>query len=279
MLTAHEQNAIDRANASGAKPVVFVHGLWLLPSSWDRWKALFEENGYVGLAPGWPDDPETVQEARRSPEVFARKTVQQVTDHYLEAIAKLDRRPAVVGHSFGGLITMKIAGVGAADGAVAIDSAPFRGVLPLPRESLKSASPVLRDPRNRRKAVSLTFEQFRFGWANHVDEDEARRLYDEYHVPAPGTPLFQAATANLNPFTEAKVDSRNPARGPLLIIAGVGDNTTPPAIQKAILKLQNRNPGTTEYAELPERGHSLVIDHGWEEVAQVALSFLTKVAT
>jgi pimeloyl-ACP methyl ester carboxylesterase len=274
MITPREQEQIDRANTSNATPVVFVHGLWLLPSSWDAWAALFEENGYVALTPGWPDDPDTVAEAHAHPEVFAHKMVQQITDHYLEVIGELERPPVVIGHSFGGLISMKIAGEGVSRGTVAIDSAPFRGVLPLPVESLKAAFPVLGNLGNRTKAITLTFEQFQFGWVNHVDEAEGRRLYEEYHVPASGAPLFQAATANLNPFTEAKADVHNPDRGPLLVIAGVGDNTAPPAIQKAIVKEQRKNPGVTEYRELPDRGHSLVIDHGWPEVAQLALDFL-----
>jgi non-heme chloroperoxidase len=277
MITAREKAEIDRANASGLKPIVFVHGLWLLPSSWDRWKELFEQNGFIALAPGRPDDPDTVEEAHKHPEVFAHKMVQQITDHYLEVLALLSQKPAVIGHSFGGLITMKIAGEGVAYGAVAIDAAPFRGVLPLPAESLKSAAPVLSNLSNRNKAITLTFEQFQFGWANHLDETEARELYDTFHVPASGAPLFQAATANLNPFTEAKADTKNPERGPLLIVSGVGDNTAPPAIQKAAFKQQSKNPGVTEYIEIPDRGHSLVIDHGWYEVANVSLAFLSRV--
>src|SRR6478736_1176215 len=219
-MTNLEQQQVDRANASGLKPVVFVHGLWLLSSSWDRWRALYEENGYTTLAPTWPDDPESVDEARRSPEVFAKKMVRQVTEHYLDAIGQLTIKPAVVGHSFGGLIAQRIAGTGASAVTVAIDPAPFRGVLPLPASALKSAAPVIANPANAKRAVSLTFDEFRFGWANAVDEDEARQLFDTFHVAASGVPLFQAATANLNPFTEAKVDTKNPDRGPLLIISG-----------------------------------------------------------
>jgi non-heme chloroperoxidase len=275
VITAREQLEIDRANASGMPAVVFVHGLWLLGSSWDAWRRYFEERGYATLAPGWPDDPETIAEAHREPDVFARKMVAQVTDHYLAIIAELGAKPAVIGHSFGGLIAQKIAGEGAASVTVSIDGAPFRGVLPLPASSLKSAAPVLGNPANARRAVSLTFEQFLFGWANHVDEAEARELYETYHVPASGAPLFQAATANLNPFTEAKADVRTPHRGPLLIVAGVGDNTAPPAIQKAAFAQQRKNPGVTEYIEIPDRGHSLTIDHGWRDVAQVAYDFVS----
>jgi non-heme chloroperoxidase len=275
-LTTHEQQEIDRANASGLQPVVFVHGLWLLSSSWDRWRALFEEQGYTTLAPGWPDDPETVEEAKRDPEVFAHKHIKQVTDYYVSAISQLKTKPAVIGHSFGGLIAQRLAGEGVSAVTVAIDPAPFRGVLPLPLSALKSASAVLGNPLNYTRAVPLTYEQFRFSFANAVDESEAHELYETYSVPAPGAPLFQAATANLNPWTEAQVDTKNPERGPLLIISGEHDNTVPWAIAHASYMQQQKNPGETEIKEIPDRGHSLTIDHGWRGVAETARAFIAK---
>jgi len=273
-ITAHEQRDIDRANASGLRPIVFVHGLWLPSSSWERWRALFEENGYTTLAPGWPDDPETVAEAQHDPEVFANKSIKQATDHYVDAISQLTTKPAVIGHSFGGLIAQRLAGLGVAAVTVAIDPAPFRGVLPLPFSALKSASAVIGNPANYHRAVPLTFEQFRFGFANAVSESEAHELYETFAVPAPGKPLFQAATANLNPWTEDTVDTKNPARGPLLIISGEKDNTVPWAIANASYQRQQRNAAVTEIKEIPNRGHSLTIDHGWKEVADTALAFV-----
>ena len=269
---------IDRANSTDRTPVVFVHGLWLLPSSWDRWAALFDEAGYPGITPGWPDDPETVDEAKAHPEAFAHKMIGQVADHFAEVIGRLKKKPVVVGHSFGGLITQMLAGRGLAAVSVAIDPAPFRGVLPLPLSSLKSAAPVLGNPANRGRAVALTFEQFKYGWANALGEDEARDLYQTYHVPASGAPLFQAATANLNPWTEAKVDTKNPERGPLLIIDGAKDNTVPWAIADASYKKQKANKSVTEITEVPNRGHSLTIDSGWREVAEMALAFVRRFA-
>ena len=274
VATTDEQ--IDHANASGLAPVVFIHGLWLLPSSWDRWAAVFEEAGYAALTPGWPDDPETVEAANANPEVFAHKTVGQVADHYAEVIGRLEKKPAVIGHSFGGLLTQIVAGRGLSAVSVAIDPAPFRGVLPLPISALKSAAPVLGNPANRNRAVPLTYEQFRFAFANAVDEDEAKELYETFAVPASGAPLFQAATANLNPWTEAKVDSENPARGPLLIISGEKDHTVPWAIANASYKKQARNEGVTEIVEIPDRGHALTIDSGWREVADKALAFVKR---
>ncbi len=272
--TTSEQ--VELANATGLAPVVFIHGLWLLPNSWDRWSGVFEEAGYATVTPGWPDDPETVEEANANPEVFAHKTVGQVADHYAEVIGGLEKKPAVIGHSFGGLLTQMIAGRGLSAASVAIDPAPFRGVLPLPISALKSASPVLGNPANYNRAVPLTYDQFRFGFANAVSEDEAKELYETFAVPASGKPLFQAATANLNPWTEAKVDSKNPNRGPLLIISGEKDNTVPWAIANASYKKQNRNEGVTEIAEMPNRGHALVIDSGWREVADKALAFIRR---
>jgi pimeloyl-ACP methyl ester carboxylesterase len=255
---------------------VFIHGLWLLPSSWQRWAEVFEEAGYTALTPGWPDDPDTVEQANANPEVFAHKTVGQVADHFDEVIRTLTKKPAVIGHSFGGLLAQIIAGRGLAAVTVAVDPAPFRGVLPLPISALKSSRPVLGNPANRNHAVPLTYEQFRFAFANAVSEEEAKELYETYAVPASGAPLFQAATANLNPWTEAKVKTKNPDRGPLLIISGEKDNTVPWSIANASFKRQHRNKGVTEIVEIPNRGHALTIDNGWREVADTALAFVKR---
>jgi len=276
-ISEYEAQQIAAANTAGRTPVVFIHGLWLLPSSWDRWSRFFEEAGYVALSPGWPDDPQTVEEANANPEVMAKKTVGEVADHFQEAIEGLERKPAVIGHSFGGLLAQIIAGRGLSAVSVAIDPAPFRGVLPLPISALKSSSPVLGNPANRNRAVPLTYEQFRYGFANAVSEDEAKQLYNEFAVPAPGAPLFQAATANLNPWTEAKVNSKNPERGPLLIVSGEQDHTVPWTIANASFKKQKRNEeSVTEIVEIPDRGHALTIDSGWREVAQTALDFVKR---
>jgi pimeloyl-ACP methyl ester carboxylesterase len=235
-----------------------------------------EEAGYATLTPAWPDDPETVEEARANPQVFANKTVGQVAEHVEEVIEKLSGKPALIGHSFGGLLTQIIAGRGLSAASVAIDPAPFRGVLPLPISSLRSAMPVLMNPANRHRAVTLTLDQFKYGWANAVSEGEAKQLHETFHVAAPGAPLFQAATANLNPWTEAKVDHKNPERGPLLLISGGNDHTVPWAITNASFKKQRHNNGVTEIVEIPNRGHALTIDGGWREVADTALAFIKR---
>ena len=277
-ISVAERAQIQRANISGLHPVVFVHGLWLLPGSWQRWAEAFEEAGYIALMPDWPDDPATVAEANANPGVMAGKTVGQVADHFSAVIAQLERKPAVIGHSFGGLLAQILAGRGLSAVTVAIDQAPFRGVLPLPLSALKAAWPVLNKPSNRHRAVPLSYEQFRFAFANAVGEMEAQALYRDYAVPGSGAPLFQAAAANLNPWTEAQVDTLNQERGPLLVISGEKDNTVPWAVANAAFRQQQANPGLTEIVEMPGRGHSLTIDSGWREVADTALAFVRRFA-
>ncbi len=275
-VTDQEAQQIDRANEIGRPPVVFVHGLWLLANSWEGWAASFEAAGYTALTPGWPDDPATVDEARADPDIFAGKTLKQIADHYVEVISRLAAKPAVIGHSFGGLLTEIIAGRGLAAVSVAISPAPFRGVLPIPITALKASWPVLRNPANRNRAVPLSYEQFRYAFANAVSEQEARRLYEAFSVPGSGGTTFQAATANLNPWTEAKVDTRSPERGPLLIISADQDHTVPWSIANASFKKQRRNAGVTEIAMIPNRGHSLTFDSGSREVADRALAFVKR---
>jgi non-heme chloroperoxidase len=275
-VTPREAEQVERANAGGKTPAVFIHGLWLLPSSWDRWAELFEEAGYAALTPSWPDDPETIDEARANPDAFAGKTLGQVADHVAEIIGSLDKKPAVLGHSTGGLLAQILADRGLSAATVAIDPGPFRGVLPLPVSSLRSAAPVLTNPRNRNRAVTLTLEQFKYGWANALSDEEAAEIYEAYHVAGPGVALMQMANANLNPRTEAKLDPANPDRGPLLIIDGEKDHTVPWAIANASYKRQRRNPAVTEITKVPNRGHSLTIDSGWREVADTALQFVQR---
>ena len=277
-ISEREKREMEAANASGNTPVVFIHGLWLLPSSWDSWAELFTQAGYAPVTPDWPDDPESVEEARANPEVLAKKTLGQIADHTTEIIAGLDEKPAVIGHSTGGLLAQMLAGRGLSAATVAIDPGVFRGVLPLPASVLKGVGPFLVNPLTRRRALTLTFDQFTYGWANALDETEAKKLYDTFHVAGSGIALVQMGNANLNPWTEAKVDTKSPDRGPLLIIDGEKDHTVPWAIANAAYKRQRRNQGVTEIVKIPNRGHSLTIDHGWREVAQTALDFVKRYA-
>jgi pimeloyl-ACP methyl ester carboxylesterase len=275
-ITEHEAEQVEKANATGKQPVVFVHGLWLLPSSWDRWATVFKRAGYVTLTPGWPDDPETVAEAKEHPEVFAHKTIGQIADHFDEVISGLKQKPAVIGHSFGGLLSQMLAGRGLSAATVVFDSAPFRGILPLPISTLKSGKPVLGNPANRGRAIPLTYDQFRYSFANTVDEDEAMQLYNEFSVPGAGVPLFQAASANLNPWSEAKVNTKNPERGPMLIAYGTEDHVSPKPIAEAIFKKQEKNEGVTELVALEGASHGLTIDRTWRKSCDTALEFVKR---
>jgi non-heme chloroperoxidase len=275
-ISGRENREIEAANGSGNTPVVFIHGLWLLPSSWDRWGQFFSAAGYAPLTPDWPDDPGTVAEARANPELLAKKTLKQIADHATEIISALDKKPVVMGHSTGGLLAQMLAGRGLSAATVAIDPGVFRGVLPLPVSVLKGVGPFLVNPSTRGRAITLTFDQFKYGWVNVLGEKEARELYDTYHVAGSGIALVQMGNANLNPWTEAKVNTKNPDRGPLLIIDGEQDHTVPWAIANAAYKRQRRNSGVTEIVKIPNRSHSLTIDHGWQEVAQTALDFVKR---
>jgi pimeloyl-ACP methyl ester carboxylesterase len=275
-ISEREAQQVENANASGRTPIVLIHGLWVLPSSWNNWVEYFEQEGYPGVTPDWPDDPETVEEARANPDVLAKKTLKQVADHTEEVIGRLTKKPAVMGHSTGGLLAQMVADRGLSAATVAIDPGPFRGVLPLPVSTLRVSAPVLRNPLNRGRAVALTLDQFKYGWANALSDEEAKQLYETYHVAAPGVALMQMANANFNPWTEAKLDPKNRDRGPLLIIDGEKDHIVPWAIANASYKRQRRNPAVTEIVKIPNRGHSLTIDSGWREVAETALDFVKR---
>ena len=258
------------------RPAVFVHGLWLHASSWDPWLELFREAGYAPTAPGWPGDSDTVEETRQNPSKVAGKGIDEVVDHYAQIIRGLEAPPVVIGHSFGGLIAQRLLGQDLAAAAVAIDAAPIKGVLNLPVSALRVASIALRKPANRNLAVSLTKEEFRYGFGNAVPEQESAELYDRWSVPSPGKPLFEAALANFTPRSPAKVDTGNKTRGPLLLTAGGRDHTVPKAITHSTRKLYHKSPAITDLIEFHDRGHSLTIDHGWHEVADTALSFITR---
>src|SRR5262245_32462873 len=244
-ISKREKQEIEAANTSGRTPVVFIHGLWLLPSSWAKWADFFKQAGYAPVTPDWPDDPETVDRARANPTVLARKTLKQVADHTIEIINALKKKPVVMGHSTGGLLAQMLAGRGLSAATVAIDPGVFRGVLPLPASVLKGVGPFLLNPLTRGRAITLTFDQFKYGWTNALDENESKQLYDTLHVAGSGIALAQMGNANLNPWTESKVDTKNPNRGPLLIIDGEKDHTVPWAIANAAYKRQRRNPDVT----------------------------------
>jgi non-heme chloroperoxidase len=177
--------------APASTPVVFVHGLWLHADSWSAWIDLFREAGYAPSAPGWPGDSSTVAETRAQPDRVAGHGIDDVVDHYAGIIGELDAKPIVVGHSFGGLIVQRLLGQGLAAAGVAIDPAPIKGVVYLPPSALRVASVALRNPLNRKRAVTLTPGQFRYGFGNALSAGESNELYEHWTIPSPGRPLFE----------------------------------------------------------------------------------------
>jgi pimeloyl-ACP methyl ester carboxylesterase len=259
---------------SDQPPVVFIHGLWLHSTSWNPWAESFREKGFPVLAPEWPGVPDSIDAARKSPDGQAGKGITDVVDHYAGILRSLDRKPIVIGHSFGGLIAQKLLGQDLAAAAVAIDPAPIKGVLVLPPAQLKAAFPVFRNPANRKRTVSLTPEQFRYAFGNAVPEQESNELHAAWTIPAPGRPLFEAAFANFSRHSPAAVDTANTVRGPLLLISGGADHTVPDSVTRATFKRYKDSSAVTELRQFPDRGHSLTIDHGWPEIADAALTWL-----
>ena len=254
--------------------VVFIHGLWLHSTSWQPWIDLFTEHGYTCSAPGWPGEPDTVDTAREQPDAVAGLGIDDVVDHYASLISVLPTPPVLIGHSFGGMIAEKLLGNDAAAATIAIDAAQIKGVLPLPLSALRSTLPVFKNPANRHRSVSLTADQFRYGFGNAIPAEESDAIWERWAVPAPGKPLFEAATANFSPHSPAAVNTGNEGRGPLLLMMGGQDHTVPESITKATLKQYRHSDAKTELVEFADRGHSLVVDHGWRDIADGCLSWL-----
>ena len=261
---------------SNKNPIVFVHGLWLHAESWNLWIEFFRAHGYEAAAASWPGDAETTEATRKHASAVAGFGVGEIADHIAKQLKAFDKKPILIGHSFGGLLVQNLLGRDLAAAAVAIDPAPIKGVPELPLSALKSSFPILRNPGNWKRAVSLTEAEFRYGFTNAVSEQEARELYAKYAMPAPGRPLFQAATATLNPNSATKINIANTTRGPLLLISGLADNTVPPVLVKSTLRAYRKSPAVTEYREFANRGHSLTIDSGWQEIAEHILNWLTE---
>jgi pimeloyl-ACP methyl ester carboxylesterase len=263
-----------RMETTVATPVLFIHGLWLHASSWDDWVQLFRDAGYEPVAPGWPGDAATVEETRANPDAVAGHGIDDVVDHYARIIDGLATKPILIGHSFGGMIAQKLLGQDRARAAIAIDAAQIKGVLPVPLSALRATLPVFKNPANKHRAVSLTAEQFRFAFGNAIPDEESDQLFERWTIPAPGRPLFEAASANFTPHSPAQVDTGNQSRGPLLLIASGKDHTVPESVTRATLKQYRHSAAVTDLRTFPDRGHSLTIDSGWSELAETCLTWL-----
>ncbi|MDY0749008.1 alpha/beta hydrolase [Paucibacter sp. R3-3] len=255
-------------------PVIFIHGMWLHASSWEPWMRRFKKAGYVPMAPGWPGEPEDINNARRCPALVANKGIEDIAAHFRKIMAPLGSKPILIGHSFGGLLAQKLLGEGLARAAIAIDPAQIKGVLPLPFSQLRAGLPALGNPFNKSRSVALTAKQFRFGFGNAITEDESNELFEKWAIPSPARGLFEVAFANFNPRAASAVNTRNESRGPLLLISGGADNTVPDVTTRATYRQYRKSAAVTDMQRFDDRGHSLVIDHGWEAVARDCLRWL-----
>jgi len=261
------------ASATKPNPVIFIHGLWIHSAAWQPWMELFGSLGYSASAPGWPGDAATVAETRENADALNDVGIRQIVEHYAEMIGTPEVKPILVGHSFGGLIAQELLANGVAAAAVAIDPAPIKGVKALPFAQLRSTLPVLGNPANKHRTVSLTAKQFHYSFGNALSEDESDELHDKWAIPGPGRPLFEDAGANFSRHSPAKVDTHLAERGPLLLTSGTEDHTVPLKVTKEVFSLYSKGPSDTEFHEFDGRGHSLTIDNGWKDVAEISLKW------
>lgn len=271
--TASDLAFLTEANQSDRTPVLFVHGLWLHSTSWQRWVDHFTARGFVAYAPGWPSDAETVAETRANASALGGVGIEQITERYRQLIAHLDRKPVLIGHSFGGLIVQKLLGENLGAAAVAIDAAQGKGVFALPLVQLWNALPVLANPAQYKGTNAQSKDRFASAFGNAITRTESDMIHDQYTIPAPGRPLFESGTANILPGTPAAIRV-NAERGPLLVIGGGKDHTVPAATTRRIFRTYRNATTVNEYKEFPDRGHSLVVDTGWKEIADYALEWL-----
>ena len=260
------------SDPAGTETIVLIHGMWMTPLSWEHWASRYTERGHRVLAPAWPGLEGEPEQLRRDPSPLRGLGIQTVIDHYETIIRGLDRPPIIIGHSFGGLFAQLLLNRGLGAAGVALGTAAPKGVFKLPLSTLRAGWPALRNPRNLKKETPLTREQFYWCFTNALSREESDAVYDRYYIPGSARPFFQAGLANFNPNAVTKIDFKNPARPPLLLLTGAEDRISPPSVNKANLKKQRHAPSATDFKEYPGRCHFPGQD-GWEHVADDALSW------
>ena len=264
-MSTHEPGSPDT--------IVLIHGLWMSPLSWEKWIERYGARGYRVLAPAWPGMEGDIDQFRADPSAVDRLGMEEIIDHYDAIVRELDSPPIIMGHSFGGAFAEVLLDRGLGAAGVGIDAAGVRGIVKLPFAQLKSGFPVLKNPANNHRAVTLTFDEFRYAFANTMTEEAARAAYDRYAVPGPGRILFQGAFANFNPHAATRVDFAKADRAPLLLIAGELDHTVPAVLDRSMAKHYEKSPALIEYKEFAGRTHFIIGQDGWEEVADYALQW------
>jgi alpha-beta hydrolase superfamily lysophospholipase len=266
--------ATDAAFSSDT--IVLIHGLWLTPLSWEKWIDHYKAKGFNAIAPPWPGMEGDIEQVRSNTKPYEKLGIKEIADHYEQIIRELDKPPIIMGHSFGGLITQVLLDRGLGSAAVAISPAPIKGILALPLSALKVASVALKNPANRHKAVTLTPDEFRYGFGNLLSVEDSKRAYDRLAIPGPGRVLFQAAFSNLIPNSPAAVHPKSGNRPPLLLQANGKDHTVPAAVTKNAYKIQRKASSPTGLKEYPDRSHYTFAQDGWEGVADDALDWATQ---
>lgn len=258
--------------APTARPtVVLIHGAWMSPSCWNKFKGRYEAKGYTCIAPPWPYEDRPITELRRAPApALAGVGITEIVDHYAALVGRMAPPPLLIGHSFGGLFVQMLLDRGLGASGVAIDSAPPKGVLP-GLNAIRAGGPVLKTWQGWRKILTLSFASFQWGWAHTLPEAEQREAYERHVIPTPGRIFFQAAFAQFGDAT--RVNVKNDARAPLLLIAGDLDRTVEAGMNRANLRQYRGSSAVTDWKEFAGRTHWLISGPGWEEIADFALDW------
>ena len=256
--------------------IVLIHGLWMTPRSWEKWIEHFQAGGYKVEAPSWPGLEGDVDELRRDPSPIATQDAAKILDHYESIIRGLDKPPIIIGHSFGGAFAQLLAHRDLGAAVVSLDGATIRGVRDLPLSTIRCSLPLLLNPFAPRRAVSFSFKQFRYAFANTLDEAAARAAYDRYAIPGSRNVLLQGAMANVSPRTPFRVDFNAADRPPLLFIGGGKDHVIPAKVSRKMAAKYRNAPVPATYHEFPDRSHFTAGEPGWEQVADYALTWATQ---
>lgn len=251
-----------------SKTVMFIHGAWLTPASFDQFRERYEAQGYTCVAPAWLYDDRPIAELRRSsPPGLAKLGITQIVDHYEKAIRALPEKPILMGHSFGGLIVQLLLDRGLGAAGVAIDPAPPRGVLAHPRAVWTSRS-VFLTWNGWNRVLTMSQSAFNEGFGNLLPPAEQKAGYERHVIPTPGRVFYQAAFG-----IQTRVNYRNADRAPLLLTAGEQDRTVPLPMVRANFKKYRGSSAVTALKTFPNHSHWLIQEPGWEDVADYAIQW------
>lgn len=253
--------------------ILLIHGLWVTPSSWEKFKGYFEGCGYNVIASPWPGINKDVAGMRRDASGLNGIGIAEVVAHYTKIIRSLPEPPIIMGHSYGGLITQLLIDRGLGAAGVAIDSVPPKGILVLPWSTYLALTPALLQPITFKKTFIFTFRKWWQVFANTLSESEARVEFEREVIPASGRSIFQAALSNVTPNSLATINFANSSRAPLLLIGGEKDVIMPAALNRKNFKKYRASSAVTEYKEFPGRSHYIIAEQGWEDIAQYALDW------